>query len=287
MAVALLSSINFILLLLFADFAYESYREQEPRAPKFGYAGFVLHVVLAAGILFIPSIHPYVAIYVGILFIAAIVMLLPFQAKSTSQQGTESLVVGAVNRFDERDQVFARNETLHPDREEYHLYYEAHPDLKGRDDQRRALGGDLGEPGSIDQGHPANVSMLFSAFEMGRILEPNAVNVPEQTGDSVPMDPAQATAIVKGFARQLGADLVGICKVDPRWIYSHRGEIHMDNWQDWGQEIPTDLPYAVVIATEMDHKMVITSTSGAKSSSLSGAKIIALQLPGFKVGRTS
>jgi reductive dehalogenase len=99
--------------------------------------------------------------------------------------------------------------------------------------------------------------MLFSAFEMGRILEPNAVNVPPQENEPVAIDPKRATEIVKGYARQLGADLVGVCEIDPSWIYSHRGEIHMDNWQDWGREIHADLPYAVVIATEMDHKMVI------------------------------
>jgi len=259
MVVLLLSIVNFVLLLLFAAFTFESYREQEPRAPKFGWAGIILHAVLAAVIPFVPSSHPYVAVYFAILIIAALVLLFPTQANPIARLGTEGLVVGAVNRFDERDQVFARNETLNPDREEYRLYYEAHPGLKDRDDRRRAVGGDLGEPGSIDKGHPANVSMFFSAFEMGRILETNAANVPEQNSESAQMDPVQATAVVKGFARQLGADLVGICKVDPRWVYSHRGEIHMDNWQDWGKEIPNDLPYAVVIATEMDHKMVISA----------------------------
>lgn len=259
MAVVLLSIVNLVLLLLSATFAFESYREQEPRAPIFGRAGVILHVVLAAAIPLFPSSHPYVAVYFAILIIITLVLLFPTQANPTALQGTEGLVEGEVKRFDERDQVFARNETLNPEREEYRLYYGAHPELKERDDRRRAVGGDLGEPGAIDNGHPPNVSMLFSAFEMGRILEPNAINVPEQNSEAVALDPVRATAIVKGFARQLGADLVGICKVDPRWVYSHRGEIHMDNWQDWGKEIPNDLPYAVVIATEMDHKMVITA----------------------------
>jgi reductive dehalogenase len=62
--------------------------------------------------------------------------------------------------------------------------------------------------------------------------------------------------IVKGFARRIGADLVGICRVNPAWAYSRRGEIFYGNWDDWGREIPEPLPYAVVVATEMDHENV-------------------------------
>ena len=41
--------------------------------------------------------------------------------------------------------------------------------------------------------------------------------------------------------------------MNPAWAYSQRGEIFYGNWDDWGREIPESLPYAVVIATEMDH----------------------------------
>jgi reductive dehalogenase len=63
---------------------------------------------------------------------------------------------------------------------------------------------------------------------------------------------------VKGFALHLGAVQAGTCRVDPKWSYSNRGEIFYDNWEDWGQELPDPLPYAVVIATEMDHGNVCT-----------------------------
>ena len=257
MVVTFLLLFNLILIFISAAFAYESSREQESRAPKFGYAGIIFHVVLGLLILVVPSSYVYVSLYFGLLILIGLAFLIPTKPNSKATQGARGHVVGKVARFDERDQVFARNETLHPDREEYNLYYDTHPELKERDDQRRAKGGDLGKPGSIDSKHPSNVSMLFSSFEMGRILEPNAVNVPPQENETVAIDPKRATEIVKGYARQLGADLVGVCEIDPSWIYSHRGEIHMDNWQDWGREIHADLPYAVVIATEMDHKMVI------------------------------
>ena len=72
------------------------------------------------------------------------------------------------------------------------------------------------------------------------------------------MEPEKATRIVKEWARHLGADLVGICKVDPRWAYSHKGEIHYGEWEEWGSKIPEPLPYAVVVATAMDSEMVVT-----------------------------
>ena len=70
------------------------------------------------------------------------------------------------------------------------------------------------------------------------------------------IDPAKATEIVKNLARHVGADLVGVCRVNPLWVYSHRGEIHYNNWEEWGQELQDFPPYAVVIATEMNWEHV-------------------------------
>jgi reductive dehalogenase len=68
--------------------------------------------------------------------------------------------------------------------------------------------------------------------------------------------PDEAAQRVKGFTLNVGADLVGITEINPLWIYSHRGEIFHDNWQDWGKEIPVEHKYAVVFATEMNFEMV-------------------------------
>lgn len=35
-------------------------------------------------------------------------------------------------------------------------------------------------------------------------------------------DPGKMSKIIKKVAKFFGADLVGICKVNPLWIYSHR-----------------------------------------------------------------
>jgi reductive dehalogenase len=72
----------------------------------------------------------------------------------------------------------------------------------------------------------------------------------------ITLTPEEATEKVKGFALHLGADLVGITEINPLWLYSRRGEIFHDNWEDWGREIPVDHQYAVVFATEMNLRLV-------------------------------
>lgn len=67
-----------------------------------------------------------------------------------------------------------------------------------------------------------------------------------------------STERVKGYARNRGADLVGITEINPLWLYSHRGEIFHENWQYWGKEIKVEHKYAIVFATEMSFEMVGT-----------------------------
>ena len=47
-------------------FTYESLREKEPRAPKFGVAGVLFHLVLAVLILTVPPSRPVLAVFFGV-----------------------------------------------------------------------------------------------------------------------------------------------------------------------------------------------------------------------------
>ena len=47
------------------------------------------------------------------------------------------------------------------------------------------------------------------------------------------------------------AVLVGISELNTLWIYSNRGEIFRENWEDWGKEIAVNHPFAIVFAAEM------------------------------------
>jgi reductive dehalogenase len=50
--------------------------------------------------------------------------------------------------------------------------------------------------------------------------------------------------------------MVGVAEINPFWIYSHRGEIFHENWEDWGMEIHLPHTYAVVFAEEMDFRLI-------------------------------
>jgi hypothetical protein len=67
-------------------------------------------------------------------------------------------------------------------------------------------------------------------------------------------DRALASEQVKETARTFGADCVGICEVDRRWLYSHRRD---------GSAIvlPPEVRYAVVMAVRMDVAGILDSPS--------------------------
>ncbi len=270
----LLSFVNLGFLGVACAFTYESIQEQEARASKVGTAGVGFHLLLGALIIALPLVRIPVAWFFGTGLAVLAMFFLPWRRKPRVLKGAAGYLAGDGSGFrpmDERDIVFARNRCLAPGSEIYHRYYEAHPEHKEYDDRRRARGGPLGKPGSIDGAYRPNVSMLVSSFELPNMVGRNArvfpgSAAPQSTYASKTETPApalieseNASRIVKGWARHLGADLVGICRVDPRWAYSHKGEIHYGDWDEWGKKIPEPLPFAVVVATAMDHDLVITA----------------------------
>lgn len=240
-------------------FAYESVRENEGRAAKVGFAGVALTAATALLILLVPPFRWPFAVLFGITILLFSVFLVPCKPSSRALKGSLGYVTGDVARYDERDIVFARN-SIPPQTEVYRQYYGQHPEYEEMDAKRRAKGGTVGpRPGAIDKGHRPNLAMTKSAYCVLPALGPPPAVFPEEENEPYRLDPQNASEIAKGYARHLGADLVGICRVNQLWAYSHRGECHFDNWEEWGKEIPEPLPYAVVIATEMDVDLVNSS----------------------------
>jgi len=64
-------------------------------------------------------------------------------------------------------------------------------------------------------------------------------------------DAAQATRDIKKVATFFGADLVGICELDRRWIYSHSYDMRTREHKP--VELPEEYKYVIVMAFEMDY----------------------------------
>ena len=270
--ILLFASLRLVFTLVFV---YESIQEKEPRAPLVGAVGAACLALLILVSLLIPVFRWPVLILLILTAIAVLVLVLsPPQQNQRALEGAAAYVVDEFKRYDERDVIFARNRALRPGSDEYRRYYEKHPEFEAIDAERRKKGGPIGRPGLIDGGHRPNVSMIVSNFEMVPTFSADAYQNPPDDVEPAKITPERASLIIKGYARHLGADIVGICKVNPDWAYSHRGEIFFENWEDWGRELPEPMPYAVVIGTEMDHGCVGTGphTPGVMESANNYAK---------------
>ena len=77
-------------------------------------------------------------------------------------------------------------------------------------------------------------------------------------------DRSKVTRMVKKAARWFGADLVGICRLDRRWVYSHTYEAQpfqgrgseLVSGESKPQEIPEKFQYVVVMGFEMDYEIM-------------------------------
>ena len=250
-------------------FFISSIWERERRATVFAalqFAGMTALLIVFAFLIrlgFFQNSAGMVLLIVGYILVvpAAIFMMRRTAPNRRALRGTPGYVVGKVSRFDERMQVFARNRALPPGSEQYTQFYVDHPDLEQYDAERREKGGPLGKIGLIDRPNEgpnvaATLASLSIPFNLSapEIVKPHSH--PLLKGKSIHLSPEEATTRIKGYASNIGADLVGIAEINPLWIYSHRGEIFHENWEEWGKEIPTDHKYAVVVAEEMSLDMI-------------------------------
>ena len=243
--------------------------EGEKRASFFAglqLAGMLLMLLLfiyLGSIGFFQTI-PGAALLALALVTAAVVFFLVVRRSAPNEkalQGTKGLIIGEVKRWDEREIMFARNRSIRPGSTEYDIFYKEHPELEAYDVKRRERGGPLGRLGSIDRpdegpNAAATMACLSIPLQLSTQDQVKPSAHPFVKDKTVRLTPEQATEKVKGFTLQLGADLVGVTEINPLWLYSKRGEIFHENWEDWGKEIPADHRYAVVFATEMDRSLV-------------------------------
>lgn len=78
-----------------------------------------------------------------------------------------------------------------------------------------------------------------------------------ELGTQVKESPEEMSRMVKKVARFYGADLVGVCKVHPNWVYSH--EYNQMTMEHYPIELPERCQNAIVMAIAMDYEAIQTS----------------------------
>ena len=81
-----------------------------------------------------------------------------------------------------------------------------------------------------------------------------------EAGDPVANPPEEMSRLIKKAARFFGADLVGVCRTHPNWIYSH--EFNLLTGEHYPIDLPGDMHYAIVMAIAMDHEAIRSAPSG-------------------------
>jgi reductive dehalogenase len=177
--------------------------------------------------------------------LGALLVLLPIGPKRRLR------ICGQQQRVDERDAIFHRFYRLRPGTPEFDAYYRAHPEKTSFDDKLRSLP-PLGHPGTRAYHRLAAPFQNAEADVLERITRAIEWGPEPVEGAPVAATPAEFTRRVKGFARYLGADLVGTTKLNPAYVYSHIGR----SPGEWGAPITLDHSHAIAIAAEMDFDMV-------------------------------
>ncbi|MBW2513361.1 MAG: reductive dehalogenase, partial [Deltaproteobacteria bacterium] len=181
-------------------------------------------------------------------------------------QGAERYVTGDVNRYDQKNEMFKRpfwdpqkeklrdqfyfSETPPKDKPGYRLTDQALVNASWRLEREYALGVRGGRMGMYDWNWD------------GKFTYPH---VPE--GLKVDTHhPATTTRAVKRAAKLFGADLVGVCDLDRRWIYANAFDITPEGGRAYEIEVPPEFKYAVAIAVEMDYSGISGSPAFTASA---------------------
>lgn len=160
-------------------------------------------------------------------------------------------LVGTLTRFDERDNVQARN-GLAPGSDQYRDYYQAHPEHRKEDDEIRAL------PGVGRIGQPLDLPLLGKQIESIVRNSTNDVVDGPVAAERQELSPERAAEKVKGFAQHLGADLVRVGPLNPAWVYTNVGKPWHDPARQFGDPIRLDHDHAISIASGLDPELIQT-----------------------------
>ena len=169
--------------------------------------------------------------------------------RRVSRPTYSQFLVGPVERFDQKNDVFSR--TVWD--EEYQERLRNVVPRKRRESASEVLEGKALKAGSIyvdntaGSLHPKYGGYFGHLRGVGGLYDWDDPVNPERFPAS---DPAEMSERIKQVARFYGADLVGICELDQRWAYSH----YFDRATGAYGELEVPYKYAIVLGIEMDWK---------------------------------
>lgn len=198
----------------------------------------------------------FILLILGVFGLA--VLILPFGHNDSIH------IVGVQEKVDERDAIFHRFYRIKPGTKDFKDYYHSHPEKREFDDKVRTLPL-LGHPGSRsyhDLASPFSVA-IFDVIE--KIVHNVEWSPSPIEGKSIQSSKEEFTRRIKGFAHYLGADLAGITKLNPAYVYSHNAR----SQGKWGAPVQLNHKNAIAIAVEMDYRMLRHAPDSATTTETS------------------
>ena len=180
----------------------------------------------------------------------------------TVEEWKKENIIGPVKQFDEKYTMFARplwDEKVKP-LLNWVLDRSRSKSKEGSTlrDQALRVGSRTGIMMHLFENDRPNPSAI--AREIGAIATPERVarnimvSLPPEGEKWDVSDPATLTRDIKNAAIYYGADMVGICKLDRRWIYSHSFDLGSGEYNT--QEIPEGFQYVIVMGFGEDYQML-------------------------------
>ncbi|MDO9545279.1 MAG: reductive dehalogenase domain-containing protein [Pelolinea sp.] len=172
----------------------------------------------------------------------------------------EGDIRGKIERFDERDMIFARQDLVRyfgEDSPQFQRYFEAHPELKEFHinlSKKTPLGG-------------INLSdspMFKAQFKIIDLIGSEEMVDGQPALKRISFSPKRAALKVKETALLYGADIVGIGPLKQEWTYSHVGATGGDQagYQPWGTLIDLSRhSHAVAMGFRMDLDLLSSAPS--------------------------
>ena len=179
-------------------------------------------------------------------------------------KGADRYVVGNIQQFDQKNEMFCRPLWDQKLLELGKKFYVAEVPPKNRPGRRLKDQAVVNAAWHLENTFARGVTggrMGMYAWEWNKIFEYPRV----PPGLKIDADnPIEATSAIKTAASFFGASLVGVCKLDRRWVYSSAYLLHKQ--KSAPNELPDKYKYAISIAVEMDYNAIRSSPTSPSSA---------------------